>query len=356
MSWDKLLTMEQRSYTDIIYDGGKHLLSLVNDILEMSKIDSHRLEIDKRVFVIRETINDLKHIFSPKAEKKNLELILKIAEEVPICVQSDEVKIRQILVNVLNNAIKFTQTGSITLNTFMASDILSKSWNLVFEIEDTGAGISCLEIDRIFEPFIQTGSEEETGLGLSISKHFAMLLQGELKVTSELGEGTTFTLSVPVEIPDGLSNFAGSNFNRGSFSGDRLIKLENQERSSLSILLAEDSIVDQKVLVRTLSKMGYEVDVAGDGIEVLVDLDSKFYDIILMDVQMPNMDGIEATKQILERFGVDNSPIIVALTSCTMPEDRDRCLKAGMHDYMTKPLRPKQLKAVLDRWQKKPSA
>jgi signal transduction histidine kinase/CheY-like chemotaxis protein len=353
MSWDQLLTMEQRSYTDIIYDGGKHLLSLVNDILEMSKIESHRLEIDKRVFVLREMINDLKHIFSPKAEKQKLELILKIAEEVPICVQSDEVKIRQILVNVLNNAIKFTQSGSITLNTFMAADISSKSWNLVFEIEDTGTGISCLEIDRVFEPFTQKGSEEETGLGLSISKHFALLLQGDLSVTSNLGEGTTFTLSVPVEIPDGLSNAEDSNFKRGSFAGDRLIKLENQERSNLAILLAEDSFVDQKVLVRTLNQMGYAVDVAGDGFGVLAALDSKFYDIILMDVQMPNMDGIEATKQILTKLGKDNSPIIVALTSGTMPKDRDRCLMAGMDDFITKPLRPKQLKAVLDLWQQK---
>lgn len=346
LSWDNLLTMEQRGYTEIIYDSGKQLLSLVNDILEMSKIESHRQEVDKKVFVLREMINDLKHIFTSKAEKKKLELVLKIAEEVPICVQSDEIKLRQILVNILNNAIKETQTGSITLNTFICSDILTEQLHLVFEIEDTGAGITHLEIDSVFEPFVESGfkSEEGTGLGLSISKHFARLLGGELKVSSELGEGTTFTLSIPMEIPKNLANF----------SGDRFTKIENQKpESSLSILLAEDSFVDQKVLVRILNQMGYSVDVASDGVKVLAALETKFYDIVLMDVQMPNMDGIETTRQIIEKFGIENSPVIIALTAGALPEDRKRCMKVGMHDFMTKPIRPKQLKAVLDHWQQK---
>jgi len=344
MNWDKLLTTEQRGYTEIIYEGGKRLLSLINDILEMSKIESHQMEVDKKVFVLREMINDLKHIFSPKAEKKNLNLILKIAEEVPVCLQSDEIKVRQILVNILNNSIELTQRGSITLNTFLGSDILTEKLHLIFEIEDTGAGITRIEIDEIFEPFGQRGSGEKTGLSLSISKHFAQLLGGELKVASELGEGTTFTLSIPVEIPYNSA---------ASYAGDRFVKLENHKtESDLSILLAEDSFVDQKVLVRILNKMGYAVDVAGDGLEVLAALEQKFYNIILMDVQMPNMDGIETTKEILQRFGVE-SPIIIALTAAVMPEDRSRCLNAGMHDYMTKPIRPKQLKAVLDHWEQK---
>ncbi len=346
MSWDKLLTTEQRGYTEIIYDSGKHLLSLVNDVLEMSKIESHHLEIDKKVFVLREMINDLKHIFSPKAERKNLELILKISPEVPICIHSDEVKLRQILVNILNNAIQSTNVGSITLSAFIASDILTKALHLVFEVEDTGAGIPHLEINAIFEPFIQTGVkfEDGTGLTLAISRHFASLLGGDLKVASNLDEGATFTLSMPVEILDKMYSLAGDRFKKSQ---------EQKPNSSLKILLAEDSFVDQKVLVRILNQMGYAADVAGDGIEVLAALEHKTYNIILMDVQMPNMDGIEATKQILQKFGVENSPVIIAITAGAMPEDRSRCMEAGMNDYMTKPLRPKQLRAVLEHWEQK---
>ncbi|AFY74195.1 signal transduction histidine kinase [Synechococcus sp. PCC 7502] len=346
MSWDQLLTTEQRGYTEIIYQSGKQLLSLINDILEMSKIHSHRLEIDKKVFVVREMINDLKHIFNPKTEKKNLELILNIAEEVPVCIQSDETKLRQILVNILNTAVQSTQAGSITVNIFIAGNPLSKVLTLVFEIKDTGLGIHHLEVERIFEPFVQSGIkfEDGTGLGLSISKHFASLLGGELQVKSELGEGTTFTLSIPVEFPISLN----------TFSSDRPLQLGNQlgdqtTVSSLKILLAEDSLVDQKVLVRILNKMGYAVDVARDGLEVLAALEHKCYDIIFMDVQMPNMDGIEATKEILQRF--NNAPVIIALTAGALPENRNRCIEAGMNEFMTKPIRPKQLKIVLDHWE-----
>jgi len=346
MSWDKLLTIEQRGYTEIIYESGKHLLSLVNDILEMSKIQSHRLEIDKKVFVLREMINDLIHIFNPKAERKNLELIFKIAEEVPICIQSDEIKLRQILVNILNNAIQSTQVGSITVYTFIAKDILGQASHIVFEVEDTGRGIPLLEIDEIFEPFVKTGVkfEDGTGLGLSISKHFASLLGGDLKVISKLGEGTTFTLSIPSEIDHHFT----------SLSGNRPSILENHQSesaSNLKILLAEDSLVDQKVLVRILNKMGYAVDVAGDGLEVLAALEANLYHIILMDVQMPKMDGIEATKQILQKFA--DAPVIIALTAGASEADRQRCINAGMQDFMTKPIRPKQLKAVLDDWAQK---
>lgn len=341
MCWDKLLAAEQRGYTEIIYDSGKHLLSLVNDVLEMSKLQSHQMEVDKKYFVLREMINDLKYIFTPKAEKKNLKLEVKIGEEVPVCIQSDEFKLRQVLVNVLNNAINSTQDGSISLQILLTSDILTHSLHLSFEVQDSSSGMTHSEVDTIFEPFGQNCRGEGTGLGLSISRQFTTLLGGELNVKSELGEGTTFILSIPVEMPI-------------SYVGDRLKNFESEKpKSNLSILLAEDNIVDQKLLVRVLQQMGYAVDVARDGLEVLTALACKPYDLILMDVQMPNMNGIETTKQIIKRLGNVNAPVIIALTGGGMPEDQRQCLNAGMADFLTKPVRPKQLKAVLSHWEQK---
>jgi signal transduction histidine kinase/CheY-like chemotaxis protein len=369
MLWDKdMLSQNHYNQIQIINESGKHMLALINDILEMSKIEAGKIEVNKTSFDLAQLLTSLRDMFLLKAEEKGLDLRLNINPNIPQYIHTDQLKLRQILLNLLSNAIKFTQKGSVTLRAFTevpaSESFIGQTANLNFEVIDTGHGIAKTELDRIFQPFVQTESgkksQEGTGLGLSISSNFARLLDGQINVSSQLGEGTTFILTIPIvppvleeqTYPEGQTE----NFHqiyKGQVKEEKKhpdLPQKSKVYSDLKILLAEDNLVNQTVTLRILDRLGYKAEIANNGLEVLEALKHDSYNIVLMDIQMPKMDGLEATRQIHQLWDIESRPIIIALSANALVEDRDRCLEAGMVDHLSKPLRHKELKQALERW------
>jgi signal transduction histidine kinase/ActR/RegA family two-component response regulator len=368
MLWDKdLLSGEHYNQIQIINDSGKHLLALINDILEMSKIEAGKIEINKTSFDLSLLLSNLRDMLLLKAEEKGLVFRLNIDPNIPQHIHTDQLKLRQILLNLLSNAIKFTKKGNVTLRAFievpLAENFVRQTINLSFEVIDTGYGIDNTELDRIFEPFVQTesgkNSQEGTGLGLSISRNFARLLGGQISVSSKLGEGTAFVLTIPIE-PQTLTESDPNLQAFSQFNDETLPQIYRENRtepqpelkvySDLKVLLAEDNLVNQMVTLRILDRLGYKADIANNGLEVLEALKREPYNVVLMDMQMPKMDGLEAARQIHQLWDIQDRPIIIALSANALSEDRDRCLEAGMVDHVSKPVRINELKLALERW------
>ncbi|AFY72521.1 PAS domain S-box [Synechococcus sp. PCC 7502] len=361
---DHSLTSTQLENLKIIETSGEHLLSLINDVLEMSKIESGKVVLNEFNFDLHGLLDRLKDMLNLKAESKGLTLDFIQVNEIPRYVIGDEVKLSQVLINLLSNALKFTQVGGVTLtvealpiapiqapnqtSSQIRSDISNHLVHLLFRVEDTGIGISKTEIPTIFDAFIQSQSgrksQEGSGLGLTISRKFVELMGGEIRAESALGQGSVFSfdielLSGDVILPKILEDEV-------LIESD--VALGDNNALNLRILLAEDNVVNQKVALRMLHKLGFSADVAMDGEQVLTALERQVYDLILMDVQMPNLDGIETTKCIYERFPAGDRPIIVALTAHAMQEERERCLAAGMSNHLSKPVRLEELQRILE--------
>jgi signal transduction histidine kinase/ActR/RegA family two-component response regulator len=349
------LSQENQDHLHIIYKSGEHLLTLIEDVLEISKIEAGNITIAKNVVDLTALVDSIQDMLKLKAKTKGVQLVVAIAEDVPQYIQVDQTKLRQILLNLLSNAVKFTEKGKVLLSVIASQQtLISQQDNigaslvkyLRFTVEDTGVGISPSDLESIFEAFVQTqvgrNSLEGTGLGLAISRKFARLMAGDITVRSIVGKGTTFTLNIPVEI-------ARSPQVKPRPSAKTV---PTQSKSVLKILLAEDNIVNQKVALRILKQIGHEADVVTNGNQVLEALQQQRYDIILMDVQMPEMDGLEASRQIRDMEQERNlAPIkIIAVTANAMSEDRDRCLAAGMNDYLCKPVKIDELRKMLQRW------
>jgi PAS domain S-box-containing protein len=345
MVGDRGLTQEQRENLRIINNSGEHLLALINDVLEMSKIELGKISLNANSFDLYKLLDTIQDMVRQKADTKGLRLIFEGAQDLPQHIETDEIKLRQVLINLLTNAIKFTQTGSVILRASRTDTALPSSVvRLQFEVEDTGVGIASTENDRVFEIFAQTESglksNEGTGLGLPISLEIVRLMGGDISFTSQVGQGSMFRFDILanlVDLPETLSPDATSDH-------------ENQTPAVLRILLAEDNLVNQKVALKMLDKLGYSADIANNGLEALTCLAQNTYDLILMDVQMPEMNGLETTLEICRRWLPQERPIIIAMTAGAMYEDRDRCLAAGMNDYITKPIRIEELKVALERW------
>jgi PAS domain S-box-containing protein len=358
MSDDASLNAAQKETLGIINSSGEHLLCLINDVLEMSKIEAGRIVLNETIFDLYHMLDSLKNMLKLKAEAKGLRLVFERNVDIPQHVSTDEIKLRQVLINLLGNAIKFTQQGSVTLRVSSLSrpQMVGKDGDhadrkvIQFEVEDTGVGIAGEELFNVFKPFVQTTSgrksQEGTGLGLPISRKFIRLMGGNIAFSSGLGKGTTFTFDIKVQV-----------INLPEESKEiRELAASTAETLTTDlprILLAEDNAVNQKVALRMLSKLGYEADVVQNGKEVLEALRHQTYDLILMDIQMPEMDGLEATKYILECDGDLGHPIIIAMTANAMKEDRDRYLQAGMQDHIAKPIRLEELERALKYWGRK---
>jgi signal transduction histidine kinase/CheY-like chemotaxis protein/HPt (histidine-containing phosphotransfer) domain-containing protein len=469
------LTSEQRGFAQVVESSGESLLGIINNILDFSKIEAGGLELEKRPFLVRDCVEAALDIVAPNATKKGIEVAALVDPETPEAVVGDSLRLRQILVNLFTNAIKFTDEGEVVLSVGPASPKDGIA-GLVFAARDTGIGIPADRMDRLFRSFSQVDASTSrryggTGLGLAISKRLVELMGGEISVESEVGVGTTFRFTIAAEATDAAE--LSDALERGDLHGKRLLALDDNATnrevirrqaiswgmfprdtgsptealewirrgdpfdvavldmqmpemsgltvarelrrhrdaqqlplvmlsslgvrpqdddvigefaafltkpikasqlyetltqavgatmpdvraartapsaapSELRILLAEDNEVNQRLALLLLEKLGYRADVAGNGVEALTALRERRYDIVLMDVEMPELDGLEASRRIHEEWR-DRRPRIIAMTANALQGDRERCLNAGMDDYLSKPIRSDELGAALAR-------
>lgn len=344
------LSSKYRENLQVIYQSGEYLLSLINDILEMTKIEAGKMALQETDCQLRELLSNLIKMMQARADAKGLQLVLQCSEEVPERVQIDELRLRQMLLNLVGNAIKFTDRGCVTLSV-KVSPSSEVNAQLHVKIEDTGAGIKPEDLDKIFEAFYQTNNgktlTDGTGLGLTIVKSCVQLMGGQISVRSQLDRGTCFSLTIPIRVP--VSNSPINPMQEAL--PPTPARPDNIADRTLKILVAEDNRVNQKVVLRMLSQLGYSADVVENGIEVLNALKKQHYDLIFMDLQMPEMGGLEATQKIFQEWDATERPIVIALTANVLSEDRDRCLAVGMSEHIGKPLRLNILKSVLERYQ-----
>jgi signal transduction histidine kinase/CheY-like chemotaxis protein len=334
------LDHDQREYLRIAKTSADSLLGLLNDILDFSKIEAGRMELESIPFSVRECVMQGVKTLEFMAREKGLELSVLVDPGVPERLEGDPSRLRQVLVNLVNNAVKFTAHGSVRVEA--ALECQSEGRAVVrFNVKDTGIGLSNDQQKLIFEPFRQAdGSVTRryggTGLGLAICSNLAEMMGGGITVQSALGEGSTFSFTIDCPVSAELSDGAAQGGAQGR---------ENRSAGQLSILLAEDNRVNQFLMVRLLEGHGHRVTVAGDGRVALDEAAHHKFDVILMDVQMPEMDGLEATRLLRER-GV-RTPII-AMTAHAMQGDRDKCLSAGMDAYISKPIQPDEVFEAID--------
>jgi signal transduction histidine kinase/CheY-like chemotaxis protein len=341
------LTEEQRDYLATVQSSAESLLCLLNDILDFSKIEAGKLTLESIPFHVRETVEDTVNSLRVCADSKGLTLGCSVAPGVPVRVVGDPTRFRQILTNLVGNAIKFTERGGVEVE--VEVDLESSSGNeaaLLLAVRDTGIGIPPDRLETIFEAFNQgdgttTRRFGGTGLGLSISTRLAQMMGGRVWAESEPGKGSVFYVTVRF----------GANASTAETPTESQPGGEGREVPPLRILLAEDNPVNQKVAARTLEKQGHHVVVVGDGEEALAMLARQPFDLVLMDVHMPGLNGLEAARVIRERERPAGGHIpIVALTASAMKGDRERCLEAGMDDYLSKPIRPDALYEMVGRY------
>ena len=333
------LNPKQKQSVQTIYNSGEHLLSLINEILELAKIESGKLELNIESVSILALCQNSLSMVKTQAIKKNLQLILDVQNDLGD-IQADERRLRQVLINLLSNAVKFTpDNGQVTLQVQPQYE----EKQLIFQVIDTGIGISPADQSKLFQAFVQIDSKlsrryEGTGLGLVLVKQIVELHGGSVAVTSQVGEGSCFTLYLPWQ-----PNVANTVITMPSPESSAPVSIitENTQEKPL-ILLAEDNATNVETIVEYLEMKGYELILAVNGLEAVQLAHDRQPQLILMDIQMPEMDGIEATIRIRQDVTAYHIPII-ALTALTMPEDREKCLQAGINDYVSKPFRLKNL-------------
>jgi PAS domain S-box-containing protein len=343
---DTDLKTEQLDYTETIRVSGETLLTLVNDVLDFSKIEAGRLELEQQPFDLRACLETSVDLLAGRAAEKGLRLSYSLAEGMPETIVGDVTRLRQILVNLLTNGVKFTDKGEIDISVRHQS-VMNNQIELEFKVSDTGIGIPIDQIDRLFQSFSQIDASMTrryggTGLGLAISKRLAEMMGGRIWVESDgiAGQGSSFYFTIRTEIGTGKIEVAATS---PSFDG------QLGDQYPLRILLAEDNLVNQKVTLRLLSRLGYRADVVADGQLALDALSRQPYDLILMDIQMPDKDGIEATAEIRRHWPEDQQPWIIALTADALSGSREQYLKAGMNDYVSKPIRIEALTQAIIR-------
>lgn len=330
----------------LIQESGDHLMQILNDILDLSKIEANKLEIEQTSFSLKRSLEFARAIWESRFQASGLTFSMEYALEGVDMIVCDKTRLRQVLFNLLSNAGKFTKTGEISLRASIERDHVPPM--LRFEVTDTGIGMDPNQIDKLFKPFEQADNSSTrgyggTGLGLAICHRLVGMLGGEIGATSTLGEGSTFWFTVALSESDEAAE------ELVDLSSENVTALVTKEGRSVQILAAEDNEINQMVLTSLLSPLGCQVEIVADGEQALRATSNKDYDIILMDIQMPNMDGVEATMNIRSlKNGASETPI-VALTASAMPGDRQRYLAAGMNDYVTKPIDPRELYAAITR-------
>ncbi|MFM7885900.1 MAG: ATP-binding protein, partial [Pseudanabaena sp.] len=362
------LNPEQRNYLEIISNSGNDLLTIINDVLDFSKIEAGMIDIEKEPLILDNLIKSVCKILGKQAKDCDIHLQYYINPDIPKILLSDSARLRQILINLLANAIKFTKHGNVSLSVdpYILHDADPHHYGLIFTVEDTGIGIRRDHLHLLFQPYSQGDSLTSrkyggTGLGLAICKRLVELMGGTIWVESQGnigGEPPTTYVSTP-KSPDhqgskfsftiiadkALEDFAA---NLISFPKMQQPITTTAPKSDLKILLVEDDLTSQKVFNLFMKRIGYRVDIANNGLEALKILQCQSYQIIFMDVQMPEMDGIAATKKI--RQEITHQPWIVALTAKAFPEDRQACFDAGMNDFLTKPFQIDNILHLVNRY------
>jgi len=330
-------------YLKIIHNSGEHLLGLINDVLDMSKIESGRISLSTNDFDLYQFLDNLQKMFYLKANTQALQLIFKRSPEVPRWIHADEPKLRQILINLLSNAIKFTSRGSVTLSVEVNNlQPTTSPKNLIFRVEDTGEGIPDTELEKIFEAFAQTElgqkASEGTGLGLSISSKFAQLMGGKITVSSILGKGSFFEVNLPVNIPNQRPNQRPNQTftNLSSNPQNKQIIGLAPNQPEFRILVVEDRWESRHLLVKLLESVGFQIREAENGVEAIAIWEEWQPHLIWMDMRMPVMDGYEATRQIKTTLK-GQATVIIALTASALEEEKTIILSAGCDDFVRKP-------------------
>ena len=343
---DTSLSELQRRYLESLHHSGENLLDIINDILDLSKIEAGRLEVNASDFALRRTVADIVASFRERAGRKGIELEAYVDDTVPDVLRGDVVRLRQVLNNLVGNAIKFTERGCVAIEVARTQrQDKGKHW-LRISVRDTGIGIAPEVQSLVFDAFAQADASHSrkyggTGLGLTISRQLIELMGGTLGLESAPGTGSTFRFDIPFETGVRVEDP----------SARRTIK---HARLQGHVLLAEDNAVNREVARAALESFGLRVSVAEDGLKALEAVSGERFDLVLMDCQMPEMDGFEATRRIraAEASGAHDSRRlpIVAVTAGAVEGDRERCLVAGMDDYLTKPFRQTMLHAMLAKW------
>eukprot|EP00897_Mesotaenium_endlicherianum_P001051 jgi/Mesen1/10947/ME000096S10525 len=373
------LTAEQRSYLEIIRSSGDSLLRIISDVLDLSKIESSNLQLECVSFDVRAHAHEAVALLAVVAKEKGLALRCHVAPSVPQFVAGDPVRLRQVLLNLVSNAIKFTSEGQVDVTisqvelrdapaTSKGTPARSKQETvLCFEVRDTGLGMDDSVKAHLFQPFTQADSSigrrfGGTGLGLAISKSLVELMGGSIGVSSQPGQGSTFHFtaclgvgerhdSVPPPALCGGLHALGAGAGEGTAGGGPAGHAALQERvKELKVLVVEDNQVNQVVVTRMLSFLGAKYDLVVNGVQAVRACSERQYDLVLMDCHMPEMDGLEATRRIRaheRRFPDRPQALIVALTASALSHEQDSCIQAGMDLFLMKPVKPKDLEAVL---------
>jgi signal transduction histidine kinase/CheY-like chemotaxis protein len=338
------LTPKQQNYVEVARSSGESLLKLINEILDLSKIEAGKLELEAIDFDLVALIGDIQDLLRPHAEKKGIQLSSEIDPGTPSRLRGDPGRLRQVLVNLLDNAVKFTDQGEVSLG-IRPESTEGDRVVLRFEVKDTGVGISAERIEKLFQPFVQNDNSTSrryggSGLGLAIARQLASLMGGRIGVDSVEGKGATFWFTSRLLRVDGTSS-----------TGKTDLATTPGKGQSRRILLVEDNVTNQMVARLLLERLGHTVNLAGNGQEAIAYLQNNDCDLVLMDCEMPGLDGYAATRAIRASGSVRNSRIpIIALTANAMPEEERKCRAAGMNDFLTKPVRARELAIALERW------
>ncbi len=341
---DTELTTAQREYTETIQKSAEILLSHINDILDCSKIEAGKIQLEKMPFDLNALIKDIKNIVNPKAKEKNIQVIYLDCPDLNHSLLGDANRLKQILLNLMDNAIKFTENGNVTLQ-LQLQEKTSTTLTINISIADTGIGMSSIVISQLFTAFTQADSSTTrkyggTGLGLMISRNLVRLMGSDLLVESQTEIGSTFyfTLTLPYEETSMQIQIPETTNINAKDMGNNL---------TMHVLIVEDNLVNQKVAQMMIRKLGYTSDLAIDGVQAVAMAMEKTYPLIFMDCQLPLKDGYQATREIREKLG--NSSAIIAMTANAMVGDKEKCFAAGMDDYVSKPVQFELLKAAIQR-------
>jgi len=343
---DTTLDTEQKEFVDTAHKSADALLAILNDILDLSKIEAGKLSFENIAFDIRQVVNDIVILHSLKSEQQGVSLVQRVDDSVPDYLMGDPTRLRQVIVNLVSNALKFTKQGEVKISVDIVSNS-ENSVNLKINVTDTGIGIPQQALETLFNAFTQAdGSTTRkyggTGLGLAIVSQLVDLMGGSLGVDSVEGEGSSFWFTASFQRTDERPEAAAE-------------RTDNNEELQLlaKVLLVEDNPINQMVAQKMLEKVGLKATLANNGVEALKKLEEELFDLVLMDCQMPEMDGFDATRAI-RRLGLraKNETLlpIVAMTANVMSGDRERCLEVGMDDYIGKPVQLDQLTSVLKKW------